>query len=289
MQQATKLLKNPFNYYGGKNKLISQIFPLLPNRINTFYDIFGGGGDISFNVFANKIVYNDKSTEIVSVLKNLDDNFILELDNIIRKYNLSKTNKDGYIKLKEYYNSNKNSLSEREKALYFYALICHSFNNQYGFNRSREFNVPFGKNRSSFNSSMRNKLSDYIERINMNNNITFLSYDFKDFDYSQIKKGDFVYFDPPYYITTGAYERDYDLRWNENNERELYLILDYLSDRGIKWALSNVTEHKGRINNILNFFGTKYNVYPLNINYSNCSYQSKNREKKTQEVLLTNY
>lgn len=39
-----ELIKSPLNYTGGKFKLLPQILPLFPNDINTFVDLFGGGG-----------------------------------------------------------------------------------------------------------------------------------------------------------------------------------------------------------------------------------------------------
>lgn len=39
-----ELIKSPLNYTGGKFKLLPQILPLFPNEINTFVDLFGGGG-----------------------------------------------------------------------------------------------------------------------------------------------------------------------------------------------------------------------------------------------------
>lgn len=38
------LFKSPLNYVGGKYKLLPQLLPLFPKQINTFYDLFGGGG-----------------------------------------------------------------------------------------------------------------------------------------------------------------------------------------------------------------------------------------------------
>lgn len=38
------LVKSPLNYVGGKFKLLPQILPYFPNDIDTFYDVFAGGG-----------------------------------------------------------------------------------------------------------------------------------------------------------------------------------------------------------------------------------------------------
>lgn len=37
-------VKSPLNYTGGKFKLLDEIIPLFPKHIDTFCDIFAGGG-----------------------------------------------------------------------------------------------------------------------------------------------------------------------------------------------------------------------------------------------------
>ena len=51
-----ELIKSPMNYIGGKYKLLTQILSLFPSKINKFYDVFGGGANLSLNV-ASEYVY----------------------------------------------------------------------------------------------------------------------------------------------------------------------------------------------------------------------------------------
>lgn len=44
--KSIEFLKNPFNYTGAKYKLLPQLLPLFPDRIDNFVDLFGGGGSI---------------------------------------------------------------------------------------------------------------------------------------------------------------------------------------------------------------------------------------------------
>ena len=54
-------LKNPFNYQGGKYKILPQIEPYFPETINTFIDVFGGGGEVVLNdTITKKHIYNEK-------------------------------------------------------------------------------------------------------------------------------------------------------------------------------------------------------------------------------------
>ena len=66
-------------------------------------------------------------------------------------------------------------------------------------------------------------------------------------------------------------------------------VLDKANEQGIKFALSNVFEHKGKKNKILQEWAKKYKVYEIDSNYSNCSYQKKDKEAITREVLVVNY
>ena len=73
------MYKNPFNYIGAKYKLLPQILPLFPKEIKTFIDLFGGSGEVSLNVNADKIIYNEKCKPLVNIFKNLDNKFIDEV------------------------------------------------------------------------------------------------------------------------------------------------------------------------------------------------------------------
>jgi len=287
------MIKNPFNYCGGKYKLLPQLFKYFPQNINNFYDIFGGGGDVSFNIKAKHIYLFDKNEELINIYQQLNDNFIKEIEKIINKYNLSKTNKEEYLKLRTYYNDNYSfglkNINKYQSAVILYTLLSYSFNNFIGFNKKNFFNVPFGMNRSSFNISMKNKLKKYINFIN-NNDINFIYKDFKDINVNNFNKEDFIYLDPPYLITTGSYLRSYNLKWNKETEKELLLFIKKIIAKKINFGLSNVIEHKGLKNNLLINFIKDNNLKMeiLNKNYNNCNYQCLNTDKKTIEIYVYN-
>lgn len=179
------MYKNPFNYIGAKYKLLPQILPKFPSQIDTFVDLFGGGGEVTFNTEARKHIYNDKSAPLVNIFKNLDDDFLNEVDEIIKKYNLSKTNKQGFLNLRQYYNSHLSSMTDRENAVILYCLLTHSFNYQIAFNSKGEYNMPSGAGRSYFTPQLKAKLSAYIN-AKRNNDISFLSEDFTNINIEEL-------------------------------------------------------------------------------------------------------
>jgi len=101
------------------------------------------------------------------------------------EYDLSLTNEIGYNDLRIYYNSFKNPLD-------LFVLLCYSFNHQIRFNNNHQFNTSFGKNRSSFNDSIKNNLELFVNKI-CSENIIFSNKDFNDFNYSGLNENDFVY------------------------------------------------------------------------------------------------
>lgn len=43
-------VKSPLNYTGGKYKLLPQLLELFPKQVNTFVDLFAGGGNVSVSM-----------------------------------------------------------------------------------------------------------------------------------------------------------------------------------------------------------------------------------------------
>lgn len=301
----SEIIKSPLNYTGGKSKLLPQILPLFPDDINTFVDIFCGGANVGINVNASRVIYNDNNSDLIGLYKvfqkNDFDTVRREIERIIREYDLSdsmeygysrygcesgsglgKYNKERYLKLRQDFNQK--SRKDEEYYYLLFTLIIYGFNNQIRFNRKGEFNLPVGKR--DFNSSIRKNLRRFIEALH-NQDSEFLTKDFRQIRPDSLRSGDFVYCDPPYLITTASYNESNG--WTPEDERDLLGYLDELDNNDIKFALSNVTHHKGRTNDLLLDWVAKYNKHILNFDYNNSNYHGKNTDKDTVEVLITNY
>jgi DNA adenine methylase len=125
-------------------------------------------------------------------------------------------------------------------------------------------------------------------------NSFFTSTSFDEIDLTYLGSNDFLYCDPPYLITTGTYndgKRGFK-GWSEKEEKDLLKLLSNLNKRKVKFALSNVLIHKGNTNHILKSWidDNAYHLHDINYNYSNSSYNTKNRDKNSsREILVTNY
>jgi site-specific DNA-adenine methylase len=128
---------------------------------------------------------------------------------------------------------------------------------------------------------MRENLQDFIKKL-QSTDIELICKDFRDVCITEIQTQDFVYADPPYNKTTATYnERG---GWTDVDDRDLFNLLDSLTSRGIKFALSNLYKNPTLIE-----WAQKYKVHFLRHNYKNCNYQKKDRSGSEQEVLITNY
>lgn len=285
-------IKSPLNYIGGKYKILNQIIPKFPKKINTFVDLFGGGFNVGINVDAETVVYNDVIEPLCELMNYFSDNeadeVIKKLEDNIKNNSLDKKNTDAFLQLRNKYNHNIYE-NEDEKILDFYSLVLYSFNYQIRFNQNMKYNTPFGKNRSSYNPNIKKNLEKFIKKINKTN-VKITKDKFADFDFSNLGEDDFVYCDPPYLITTGSYnDGNRGIKdWTLEDEKKLLDILDDLNSRGVKFALSNVLIANDKKNEILTEWSKKYTVYIIENSFNNSNYRRKKKDD-TIEVLITNY
>ena len=296
-------VKSPLNYTGGKHKLLPQITKLFPNYIKTFYDVFSGGANVGINAIAKNIICLEKNRHVVNLLKLIQDKNFEDLNqkviDIIDQFGLSQSyikgyshyaadsssglgqyNKDAFLRLRSEFNQEKTRID------LLLVLVLYSFNNQIRFNSNGDFNLPVGKR--DYNGSSRKNVAAF-NQVSNEKKIVFRSCDFRDIEKMPLVKDDFVYLDPPYLLGLASYNEMGG--WTEKDEMDLYALLNRLNTKWIRFAISNVLEHKGDINEIMKEWAKKYsyNVHKLDYNYKNSNYHSTAKDNKTEEVLITNY
>ncbi len=305
MKKSQRTIRSPLFYVGDKYKLMPQLKNLFPQNIKTFYDVFCGGGSASLNIVAENYVLNDINDRVIELHQFLQEQsndieqFIAGMHEIINKYGLSlselgknnkienlkkiyiktyfsKYNKEAYLNLRTDYNKN------QSKTELLYLLLIYGFNHMIRFNAQGQFNLPVGN--VDWNKNVSAALRNYASWITHNKIKLSQGLDFEAFVLSQnFRKGDFIYFDPPYLITFS----DYNKLWNEDEEYRLYALLDKLSEDGIHWGLSNMLYHKEKTNTILQLWAKKYQKYDIESNY--ISRFDNSIKKQSKELFVTNY
>ena len=297
------ITRSPFFYVGDKYKLMKQLLPYFPQSINTYFEPFCGGGSSFLNVSASKYVLNDIDTYMVKMHNMLNSYaktpqvFFDKIIEIEEKYGLSASyrqdiipeelkaefvktyfarfNKEGFAQMRNDFNKDKTN------AELLYVLLIYGFNRMLRFNSKGDFNLPVGN--VDLNQNVINALNHYFNFATAHE-LHFFSQDFRMFlkDWN-FKANDFVYLDPPYLISNSEYNK----LWSEDDEKDLLVLLDNLHSKGVKFAISNLMEHKGKENTIFKTWAEKYNVYDISSNY--ISYHDNKTQSSHREVLVTNY
>ncbi len=274
------LYASPLNYIGGKYDMVDFIRQYLPNQIERFVDMFGGGYNVGINIDAKQSIYNEFNHKVVELLETFRDKETSEIIRYVQKmqkrYDLSKNGKEAYVKLRDKYNSTE--LSKRDPRM-LYLLILYGFNQQIRFNSNYDYNNPVGP--AEFNDNILEKLVSFCRRLK-EQNLILLSRDFIEMD-EYIDQETFVYCDPPYLVTLGSYndgKRGFN-GWGEDEELRLLDYLDGLNKKGVKFMLSNVLSHNGTPNKLLAAWIKKNN-------YKVVVYSGKAR-KNRQEIIVMNY
>lgn len=307
-------LKSPLNYTGNKHRILPQIIPYFPKKINVMVDMFCGGATVGINSNADKVIFIDSNPRVIGLLKFLAksdfEKLLKKLAEKIEKYNLSASylngyaqyfncakpsnknnglkdyNKIGFYKLRDDYNiiDNKNS---DEANLLLYLLLVYGFNNDLRFNFDGDYNLPCGK--TDLNKNNINKIEEFIKKAHQKN-FEFICGDFRSKKIQDIiLNADFVYLDPPYLITDAVYNESDG--WNSKKEIELLNFLNKLSELGKPFVLSNVLEKQnGQLINepLQNFIlqNKKIKVVDIDYHYRSASYNKIHRDAKEREIIV---
>ena len=273
----------PLNYIGSKAKVVPDILRLQPENYDTFIDAFGGGFNVGINITAKKVIYNDLNYLVANLIRSFREhdtyNYLLYIKRIIKKFGLEKANGPAYLEARSYYNS---LPAEKRDSRLLFTIILYGFQQQIRFNSQHDFNNPVGMR--WFNDKILEKMISFSRQIKEGN------YEFSCQNYKELRSkmtpSSFVYFDPPYNLTTGSYndgKRGFD-GWNKELEAELFSFADNLNQSGVPFMLSYVVEHKGATNQeLLDWINTR--GYRL-IQLGDIIGISGSRRK---EVLIVNY
>ena len=232
------MLIQPFlKWAGGKRQLLKEIEKYIPTKFSTYYEPFLGGGAVLFNLQHKKAIVNDSNQELINAYKVIRDN----VDELIKDLKKHENTAEYFYFLREKDRTSEYSnLSNVERASRLIYLNKTCYNGLFRVNSQGEFNTPYGnyKNPNIVNEYVLRSVSNYLNK----NDIKFLEGDFED-ALKNIRKGAFVYFDPPYMpISDSSSFTGYTLDgFTMDDQIRLKVLCDKLDERGIKFLLSNST------------------------------------------------
>ncbi len=266
---------------GGKRQIIDKLIERIPQSYNNYFEPFIGGGALLFELMPKNAVINDINQELLAIYKCLANEEWFNL--MIKDLEEHEKNhsEDYYYKIREVdRNPEFKNLPIWKRASRTIYLNKSCFNGLYRVNSKGYFNVPSGKKEKVQTYDKENiiKLHNYF----MNENITILEGDFVK-AIEEAKKGDFVYFDPPYdsFEEKKSFTSYSKYNFTKEDQKKLSEVFKELANKGVYVMLSN---HNTKYINEL-YEGFNINI----ISAKRMINANSNGRGEVEEVIITNY
>lgn len=297
----------PFlKWVGGKTQILDKLLSEFPIEMNNYHEFCLGGGSVLFGLLQyinenkiqlkGKIYAYDINEELINVYKNIQNNYdelyqclttLIEeykecpvQGEIIRKPR--STEEAFYCKENYYYYIRMlfNDLTKKDCAFgsaLFIFLNKTCFRGLYRMGPNG-FNVPYGhyKNPEIVNAGHLQMVRTLIK------DVEFRCCDFTEAA-QQVKKGDFVYIDPPYAPETeNSFVKYTADGFDEDKHLALFQMCSRFYEEGKHFLMSNADVELVR----QHFPDEKYNTQTI---LCKRSINAKNPDSKTFELLIKNY
>ena len=311
-----KLGKTFLKWVGGKRQIIDKIVSKFPNEMDNYHELFLGGGSVLLSVLLlknqnkiiikNKIYAYDINKDLINVYKHIQtekDKLFQRITYYISEYDSlkgsvinrkpknieeAKTSKESYYYwIRNKYNNIEKDTIECSALFMFINKTCFRGMYREGPNG---YNVPYGhykKTPTIITLSELNYVSELIK------DVEFKHSSFVD-SIKQIKKGDFVYLDPPY-VPVNLYDKSKQKGKKEKKSNKSFV--------GYVAAGFDLECHNLLFNEIKNLVDVRFVLSNSNEKLVTDSFKnyyieeiiarrainSKNPAAKAKEVIIYNY
>jgi DNA adenine methylase len=211
---------------GSKRKLLPKLISLSPTRMEKYVEPFVGSAALFFALQPRRAFLSDFNPELIDTYKTLTTKAVL----VSRRLSRMPIAQDYYYQLRA---KNPTMMSNLDRAARFIYLNRFCFNGVYRTNRQGQFNVPRGvrtgaiptlqelKNAGKLLASANLRCSDFEECL------------------AEVRRGDFVYLDPPYTRAGGRFSGEYGYgAFTSTDLDRLYASLKLIDQRGALFLFS---------------------------------------------------
>jgi len=277
-----KTAPHPFvKWAGGKTQLLDVITSYMPKTFNTYYEPFVGGGALFFKLQPKRWVINDINFELYVTYAcfRVDEYYKKLIADL--EFHQAKHSEEYYYHVRDIVKNKKRlSLKEPEIAARFIYLNKACFNGLYRVNASGFFNVPSGKKKvvHCYDSANFENIKNFLS----NTDGVILNDSYEE-AVKTAKKGDFVYFDPPYDTwedkdSFTSYNKD---TFGKEQQKELAECYKRLDAKGVYVMLSN---HNTK------YIQELYKGFNIHVVPAKRMINAKgNGRGAVEEVIITNY
>lgn len=202
------VLTPPLKWAGGKRWQVPHLKPLwAPHRHRRLVEPFCGGLAVTLALVPRRALVNDANPHLINFYRWLQKGLRIDLP--------MENDEKLFYQHRDRFNAllGAGKGETREAAGLFYFLNRTGFNGLCRFNRSGEFNVPFGRYaRIGYKRDLTAYREVFAEWILANT----------DFEAVPLQKDDFVYADPPYDVEFTQYAKD-GFSWHDQERTARWL------------------------------------------------------------------
>tara|TARA_X000000368_G_scaffold189477_1_gene149437 strand:- start:811 stop:1698 length:888 start_codon:yes stop_codon:yes gene_type:complete len=286
----------PFvKWAGGKYKLANDLKKLIHKKFdikkNTYFEPMVGSGGFYFNLAPHNAYLSDINQNLITTYNSIKT----DVKALIKKLeeHQKNHNKDYFYEMRDKYNEIKDVNTVDVASLFIY-LNRTCFNGLYRENSNGKFNVPIGSYKNP-------TICDSQNLLKVNKNLQNVNIECHGYEQiiNHIKKGDFIYIDPPYIpldpTSFTKYSKD-DFGIEDHNS--LSNFCDELDKLGAYYMLSNsdteltekiyfkINEKNGQF---LIFEDEHDNRFSDKFLVSRTIASKAEKREKAKEVVITNY
>jgi DNA adenine methylase len=283
MIEEGTITARPFlKWVGGKSKLMPQLLPLVPKAFNNYYEPFLGGGAFYFALpNVKKAFLNDINKHLVAAFEHIRDDLDVVINELMMLQNAyydltDEAQKEYFLERRAEYNRLQDSSIRKTALLIFLNKTC--FNGMYRENSKGEFNVPFGNHRTP----------PILDEKNLRSvSLKLRDAEFTSGSYDEVvkfaKKGDFIYFDPPYFplTPTASFTSYHASGFAKSDQEKLRDTFAELDKRGCYVMLSNSAT------DAIREFYKKYRI--VNVQAARAINSVGSKRGKVTELVIMNY
>ena len=271
---------------GSKRSQCEDILGYFPQNIDTYYEPFCGGcsmlmGLINSEITVNRYVCSDINGDLIALWHKVKNS----PDEIYKTYfalwnELNKDEDKG--RKRSFFEEQRSLYNKTHDPLVFFFIMRTTTNGMPRYNNKGEFNNSFHITRNGIKPELLKPiLYEWSEKLR-NNNVEFFHRSYEDI-VTEIKEGDFLYLDPPYFNTKGMYFGNIDIN-------PFFSFLQDISKKNVKFALS-FNGKSGETDNTYNIPEKCYKKH-VYIKSGNSSFKrtiGKDRNAIVYESLYMNY
>lgn len=227
-------LTRPFlKWAGGKYRLLDRLLPSLPEGAR-LVEPFVGSGAVFLNAGFGSYLLCDLNPDLIGLYRTLlrdGEGFIARARSL---FTPEHNTQEVFLRLRAEFNA---SSDVEARSLLFLYLNRHSYNGLVRYNSKGIYNVPFGKYKAPYFPER--ELTAFLTKLR-DCDVAFAVQDFRT-TFSQLRKGDVVYCDPPYapVSATANFTSYTGGGFGPQEQIELAAAASGAAERGMPVVLSN--------------------------------------------------